>query len=365
MPKDGAEPTPAASGARFSGRLRRDRGIERAGWVLGALAVVVAGAVVSGRLDSALPLLTDTPAKTPSGPLATIEPRLANSPTPAIATQTPVTPAVPCGVDDGRPPNASLLVGGADPVIGDQTVLQWIGQPDATVRPPANTPRVALPAEDKLTLVIEGERCALAWNVVLFLERSLAQQFNPAMDPAHAAQNRFPLDVASMEGAERTIEADLRFREGETIHTWRVVIEPVVVPDVRLGVALSALGALMSPGCGLVWTLPGGDGASVRCESGPGPLQVVDVAPGATLEIAVDGWSAETWATSCGGFVGDLGPSFRADPACGQLPASNERSPIEFAAPTSSGRWTIRLEAVLDSGVATLSGTWFVDIRVP
>ena len=190
------------------------------------------------------------------GPFVT-ESTLSPDPTPFIS------PTVPCSTVAPTPDiGVSLVVGASAPVTG--ALVDGSDRPEVHAR-----------LGDPIRIIIDGDACAVRWNIGLVNDEtgeeiSVDRFDRPNDDPGYAAQNRWDISTSG----QQVLTADLHFPGGiDIVRSWRVIIDPFVVPTLHL-VGPNGARFEATAGCGLYVRLSNGYEASDDCGStgySPGP----------------------------------------------------------------------------------------------
>ncbi len=248
------------------------------------------------------------------GPFLTPVPTVAPAPTLLIS------PAVPCGT---LLPTAnvgvSLFVADAAPIAG-------------AVDRETTPPEVHARSGDLVRIIVDGEACAVRWNIELFNVETgdtttVDVISNPADDPAYAAQNRWTIPVVG----NRILTATLRFPGGlEIVRTWRVTVDPFTAPALYL-VGSDGRRFQASAGCGLSVRLSNGYEAGDDCGSigyAPGP-EALMVRAYRVIHLDLPGWQIISWGASCGRVTTVDTEQFESPDGCGLGGgASDDASPL-------------------------------------
>ena len=218
------------------------------------------------------------------GPFVTA-PTLSPDPTPLIS------PTVPCATLAPTPDiGASLVVGSSAPVPG--------GANDG-----ADPPEVHARLGDPIRVIVDGDVCAVRWSIGLVNDEtgeeiSVDRFDRPNDDPAYAAQNRW--DISTF--GRQVLTADLHFPGGiEVVRSWRVTIDPFVVPALFL-VGPNGARFEATAGCGLYVRFSNGYEAADECGSigyAPGP-EALMVRAYRAIHIDLPGWQIINWNAACG-----------------------------------------------------------------
>jgi hypothetical protein len=288
-----------------------------------------------------------------------------------------VTPWVECGPAPSGPPDV-LLEFGDETILG--TLESYFG-PDGIAVPlpssasdPSSAARVDVPNDAVSDLWIVGAACANQWTIELLGNDPslfntvgvLDSVTNLGLESAYAAQNRFELAFAPY-GGDLTLSATLESRAFTVRVTWPIHVVPIDRPVgfLRAG---NGTGASATEGCDVIMELGNGwvpqDGP---CEASmpEKPIDWLTVAPGDSVEFALEGWDITGSQLACGHLDGLM---FLVDEHAGCVPDPAGQPPVLFAAPTQKGDWILAINACAErpnvERTTTICGTWYADVAV-
>jgi hypothetical protein len=347
-----------------SARLGRS-GILAVAVMIGLLAV---GFGLFGGRPSAIPAATLGAVPTPSTGSSSLVLGPGASPV--------VTPWVECGPAPSGPPDVLLEVGG-ETVLG--TLESYSGPdgaapPSSALDPSPAQARVDVPSDAITDLWIVGASCANQWTIELLGDDPslfntvgvLGSVTNLALEPAYAAQNRFPLSLAPYGGNDLTLSATLESRAFSILVTWPIRVLPMDGPVGFLH-AGNGTGASATEGCDVVMQLGNGwENQSGDCDASmpEKPIDWLTVAPSDPLEFALEGWDITGSALACGHLDG---LAFLVDEQAGCLREPAGTPTIQLAAPTQAGEWILAISVCairVTVQTNTICGTWYADVDV-
>jgi hypothetical protein len=173
---------------------------------------------------------------------------------------------------------------------------------------------------DPIRVIVDGDVCAVRWDIRLVNDEtgeeiSVDRFDRPNDDPGYAAQNRWGISTYG----QQVLTADLHFPGGiNTVRSWRVIIDPFVVPALFL-VGPNGARFEATAGCGLYMHLSNGYEASDDCGSigyAPGPEALV-VRAYRAIHLDLAGWTIVGWGADCGRVTGVDDMQFEAPDGCG------------------------------------------------
>jgi hypothetical protein len=95
------------------------------------------------------------------------------------------------------------------------------------------------------------------------------------------------------------------------------------------------------------------------------PIRWLTVAPGDSLEFALEGWNIAGSQLACGHLDGLM---FIVDEQAGCVPDPAGQPPVLFAAPAQNGDWILAINACAERVIVettyTICGTWYADVAV-
>jgi len=267
-----------------------------------------------------------------------------------------VVPLAPCKEATVLPPVVSL-------VVDDQPF-------EAPADPQADRPTVQVPAEARTAVHVEGDVCALAWQIALDGGTILDELGNRRMDPAYASQNWFPLSLYDFRGRDGVLIATLLFGGPAVTASWSIHVGEFEPPAATLSTSAKAGAVTLAPGCDMLLTLRGGivDLSDPTCTRHIATLlepAALPIDPGGPLAFQLGDWDIDHGDVRCGRLEDG---EFVVDPDCGPSPGGFLGT-IEFDAPARPGVWVLAIEACAqeDRGAAnpiTLCGTWYGSVEV-
>ncbi len=214
------------------------------------------------------------------------------------------TPAVPCGTVIPSPDiGVELVASDGQVTLGSAAGGDLAA--DATIRP-----------GDSLQVIVEGEACAVAWNLSLVgLDQTEGLPFDSysgATDnPAIGAQNRWTVPGAF---SEAVLTANLRFPGGlEIARYWRIFVADFAVPSLFL-VGSDGTRFEASAGCNVDIRLSNGYDYNEGCPNA-GYVEdpdALDVAALSVIHLDMPGWVLSFWSATCG-HMSDDGLNYEVD----------------------------------------------------
>lgn len=344
---------------------------ESLGVAVGVLVVIAGLGLAGGHLPNGLSGADRAGTVLPSG---SPDPTNATTPSPHFATPattipgpTPqVTPVVPCSAARATSPDPMLAIAGVGRYEGQTTYTSDL-MPGIVETTDAN-PDLSILADAVVALVFIDRRCALAWDISMDDGRVFAHQDNPRLDPAHAAQNEFPLHFGARPYSA-TLTATFRFATGESRTVWHITIEPFQVPTVALLEASGPISDGEAPleaarGCAMQLSLKNGAVLADACvtELPSTAVPVFRADPGAVLTFrSIDAmFEAVDDPIRCGHVDGSP-PTFDPDLTC-VLARPTPTDPLQFRAPVTPGQWLIALSGCAIQDGNRACGAWFVTV---
>ncbi len=238
-----------------------------------------------------------------------------------------VTPYVECAffVSQGGV-GARLRVGSAEPVFGGQA------------REAA--PAVELPLGEPVSIRLDGDGCAVAWDIELIdpatgaLAGVLESVANPDGDGAVVAQNRWSIDVPLGDWF-----LHIRYhtsRDGPWLDAWwRIHAASFAVPEIRVAVGSAVVETAAY--CPSIKLANGYETADLCSAADVRDIPTLLIAADSAIAFRIDGWTIDSWFARCGPMV--AGPSgevpFEPDPDCWNVSGVGEGT---LAAPPP-GEW--------------------------
>lgn len=149
------------------------------------------------------------------------------------------SPRTPCGRpmlgENSMAPATLLMVDGGGVWAGQFGLIHWDNAGGTPAGEPLPETSIALASGTPLTIAVKGHVCALAWRIVYAAIPPdtgrplrfdplgvLAEQRNPARDPAFASANEIAL--GPLPRGEWVLRAELLFADGSTAAYWRVLV---------------------------------------------------------------------------------------------------------------------------------------------
>lgn len=295
----------------------------------------------------------------PSGP----------APTPGLAATPEVTPWVECGTPPTVLPIVQLQVNGQrfDGLVEQQASDTVPSPPIESIPGP-----IPVPVDVISEVWIAGGACATSWDLGLFGGEVLDQHFNPSLDPAIAAQNRFNLILAPYAGRDALLRADLFFPELAVRATWRIAVQPFERPAAFLQGEHDP--ELLVEGCGVQLVL----GNGYEYPTDETCTDDLPFEPTGTLALERDsrlvfgfigGWDVQNAVLTCGRLSGTTVVA-QPEPGCfvEQVPGTGPsvRFP-ELPRDLEAGVWLVAISACATSGslgANHLCGSWYAKVDV-
>jgi hypothetical protein len=273
--------------------------------------------------------------------------------------QANVTPAVPCGNVPDEPPGVTLQLESGEVIPGAVSTTNWIG----ALRPqPTTIPTVAVDPRQTLWVLIDGEACAVGWEVALRKLRVVDSFFGAGSGGPAGNQNRFAIPLADIQSYDGPLDVSLDFAQGKSVYAqWQLLVAP---DDLPTGIVVAAAGQSLVALAGCSGTsgtdvgAPHGSGPTCREDVLP-PLPSMAVAPQRQIGFGIPGWTISYARVSCREL--DASGGLGAD-ACAQ--EVFDGTPIEVAAPVAAGRWLLDVYACAAIEGVSACGTWRVIVEV-
>lgn len=318
------------------------------------------------------------------GPPATLPlgSSLAGQPTSALTPKGPppeprVTPSSACSAPADELPEPVLEVDGRR-YLGQVELLDFdLGTPFGGIPQvigQENTDHaVDVPMDALAEIWIEGDSCAVAWNIALveadFPEaRVLETVANEARDPAIAAQNRFQIFVAPYRG-DHQLRAILVLENVAVRAAWSIHVPALEPPTVTLTAGDRAIPTVI--GCDARQRLVNGwEEALITCprDVPREPDGWTGIAPGERLDFEIGGWAATSTGVTCGQLA-ERRFTQSTDPTC-LVSEDAFGAGLRLLAPEEAGSWTLAISEcatrirVVGRNLEELCGTWYANVRV-